>query len=139
MKLISGAQKNHWIQSRICSSEYIGDSSTTPPPNTACTQPSEGHRDHTGTARQCRCGGGTLRVFKHFSRLEADSVKIVSSRPAHQRITSAVGRLVAAEYFRYLRHANQKDDYLPSHLTSPRLYQRGGRVCLPSTTINLQT
>jgi hypothetical protein len=29
-------------------------------------------------------GGGTLRVFRHFARLEIDSDKIVLSRPAHQ-------------------------------------------------------
>ena len=37
--------------------------------------------------------GGSLRVFKQFSWLEAGSVKIALSRPAHQRVTPTVGRL----------------------------------------------
>jgi hypothetical protein len=34
--------------------------------------------------------GGSLRVFRHFAWLEAGSVKIALSRPAHQRVTPAV-------------------------------------------------
>jgi hypothetical protein len=52
-------------------------------PNTACTRPSEEHRDH---------GGGSLRVFRQFARLEVVSVKVALSRPAHQRVTPAVGQ-----------------------------------------------
>jgi len=37
--------------------------------------------------------GGSLRVFKQFAWLEAGSVKAALSRPAHQRVTQAVGRL----------------------------------------------
>jgi hypothetical protein len=35
-------------------------------------------------------GGGSLRVFKRFAWLEADSGKIALSRPTHQRVTQAV-------------------------------------------------
>ena len=34
--------------------------------------------------------GGTLRVFRHFARLEIDSDKIALSRPAHQQVTQTV-------------------------------------------------
>jgi hypothetical protein len=37
--------------------------------------------------------GGSLRVFKRFSWLEVGSVKVVLSRPAHQRVTQTVGHL----------------------------------------------
>ncbi len=37
--------------------------------------------------------GGSLRVFKQFSWLEVGSVKVALSRPAHQRVTPAVGWL----------------------------------------------
>ena len=36
--------------------------------------------------------GGSLRVFRHFAWLEAGSVKVALSRPAHQRVTQAVGQ-----------------------------------------------
>src|SRR6266511_2741433 len=36
---------------------------------------------------------GSLRVFKQFLWLEAGSVKAALSRPAHQRVTQAVGWL----------------------------------------------
>jgi hypothetical protein len=35
---------------------------------------------------------GTLRVFKHFSWLEVDSVKTALSCPTHLRVTQTVGR-----------------------------------------------
>ena len=38
--------------------------------------------------------GGTLRVFKHFARLEVDSGKMVFSHPSHQWVTLTVGRQV---------------------------------------------
>ena len=47
-------------------------------------------RSHTGTARQCRCGGGSRRVFRQFSWLGVGSGKVALSRPAHQRVTQAV-------------------------------------------------
>ena len=53
-------------------------------PNTACTRPSEEHRDH---------GGGSRRVFRRFAWLEVGSVKVAFSRPTHQRVTPTVGRL----------------------------------------------
>jgi len=34
-----------------------------------------------------------VRVFKHFPWLGVGSVKVTFSRPAHQRVTPAVGRL----------------------------------------------
>ena len=37
--------------------------------------------------------GGSRRVFKQFVWLEVGSVKVAVSRPAHQRVTQAVGRL----------------------------------------------
>jgi Rad3-related DNA helicase len=36
---------------------------------------------------------GILRVFKHFAQLQVNSAKMALSRPAHQRVTQAVGRL----------------------------------------------
>ena len=42
-------------------------------------------------------GGGSLRVFKPFAWLEADSVKMAFSRPTHQRVTQAVGRFSSEE------------------------------------------
>jgi 3-oxoadipate enol-lactonase len=38
-----------------------------------------------------------VRVFKQFPWLEAGSVKMASSRPAHQRVTQAVGRIIEEE------------------------------------------
>jgi len=38
--------------------------------------------------------GGSLRVFKQFVWLEVGSGKMALSRPAHQRVTQAVGLLV---------------------------------------------
>jgi hypothetical protein len=35
--------------------------------------------------------GGTLRVFRQFFWLEVGSRKVAFSRPAHQRVTQAVG------------------------------------------------
>ena len=37
--------------------------------------------------------GGSLRVFRQFSRLGVGSVKTALSRPAHQRVTPAVSLL----------------------------------------------
>jgi hypothetical protein len=51
--------------------------------NTACTRPSEEHRDH---------GAGSLRVFKQFVWLEAGSDKTALSRPAHQPSSPLPGR-----------------------------------------------
>ena len=36
--------------------------------------------------------GGSLRVFRHFAWLGVGSGKVTFSRPAHQRVTQAVGR-----------------------------------------------
>ncbi len=36
--------------------------------------------------------GGSLRVFRQFTWLEADSYKMAFSRPTHQRVTQTVGR-----------------------------------------------
>ncbi len=38
--------------------------------------------------------GGSRRVFKQFSWLEASSVKVVLSRPAHQRVRKPLGELM---------------------------------------------
>ena len=38
--------------------------------------------------------GGSLRVFRHFAWLEVGSVKAALSRPAHTRVTQAVGVLL---------------------------------------------
>ncbi len=49
--------------------------------------PGNVRRGHTCTALrlvQCRCGGGTRRVFRQFSWLKAGSVKVALSRPTHQ-------------------------------------------------------
>ena len=41
--------------------------------------------------------GGSLRVFRQFAWLEVDSVKMAFSRPAHQRVTQAVGTHLAKQ------------------------------------------
>ncbi|MFT3894060.1 MAG: hypothetical protein QM730_20715 [Anaerolineales bacterium] len=38
--------------------------------------------------------GGSLRVFKQLAGLGVGSGKMALSRPAHQRVTQAVGRLI---------------------------------------------
>ena len=53
--------------------------------NTACTRPLGEHQDYSG---------GSLRVFRHSVRLEVGSGKVALSRPAHQRVTPAVGRQI---------------------------------------------
>jgi hypothetical protein len=42
--------------------------------------------------------GGSLRVFRQFAWLEVDPVKAALSRPAHQRVTPAVRRLMRDSY-----------------------------------------
>jgi len=49
---------------------------------------------HKRTQHSVHPTGGSLRVFRQFSRLEVGSVKMVLSRPAHQRVTQAVGQLL---------------------------------------------
>ncbi len=44
--------------------------------------------------------GGSLRVFKQVSGLEAGSGKVALSRPAHPRVTLTVGRLRGLMYDR---------------------------------------
>ena len=39
--------------------------------------------------------GGSLRVFRQFAWLEVGSDKMVSSPPAHQRVTHTVGQVLA--------------------------------------------
>jgi len=39
--------------------------------------------------------GGSLRVFRQFAWLEVGSAKAALSRPAHQRVTQAVGQFIA--------------------------------------------
>jgi len=39
--------------------------------------------------------GGSLRVFREFAWLEAGSDKMARPRPAHQRVTPAVGQFLA--------------------------------------------
>jgi hypothetical protein len=43
--------------------------------------------------------GGSLRVFRQLLWLEAGSGKAALPRPAHQRVTPAVGRQVRESYF----------------------------------------
>jgi hypothetical protein len=38
--------------------------------------------------------GGSLRIFEQFAWLGVVSVKAALSRPAHQRVTQAVSRLI---------------------------------------------
>ena len=54
-------------------------------PNIACTRT---------PANYAGAGGGSLRDFEQFSWLEVGSVKAAWSRPAHQRVTPTVGRLL---------------------------------------------
>ena len=63
------------------------------PSNTACTRSPEEHRGH---------GGGSLLVFVPFAWLEVGSGKMALSRPAHQRVTQAVGRLMSSNEQGYL-------------------------------------
>ena len=53
-------------------------------------------------------GGGSLRVFEQFAWLEVGSGKMVLSRPTHQRVTQAVGRLERASDIIF-------DDHHPQH------------------------
>jgi len=39
--------------------------------------------------------GGSLRVFRQFAWLGVGSGKVAFSRPAHQRVTQAVGQQIA--------------------------------------------
>jgi hypothetical protein len=39
--------------------------------------------------------GGSRRVFRQFAQLEVGSVKLALARPAHQRVTRAVGQCPA--------------------------------------------
>jgi len=39
--------------------------------------------------------GGSLRVFKQFAWIGVSSVKMALPRPAHQRVTPAVGQVLA--------------------------------------------
>ncbi len=41
--------------------------------------------------------GGSRRVFKQFTWLGVDSVKVALSRPAHQRVTRTVGQTYCKE------------------------------------------
>jgi len=43
--------------------------------------------------------GGTRRVFREFSWLKAGFVKMALSRPAHQRVTRALGWLVSKKHY----------------------------------------
>jgi len=49
--------------------------------------------------------GGSLRVFKHFRRLEVGTGKIALSRPTHQQVTRAVSlpEVTDASYGDHLR------------------------------------
>jgi hypothetical protein len=51
---------------------------------------------------------GILRVFKHFAWLEARSVKVAFSRPAHQRVTQAVGCLSLVHRLNSMKSTRQK-------------------------------
>ncbi len=51
--------------------------------------------------------GGTLRVFKQLSWLEAGSVKAAASRPAHQRVTHPVGQVVINHIIKSLKSLQQ--------------------------------
>jgi hypothetical protein len=55
--------------------------------NTACTRPLDEHQDGRG---------GTLRVrvFRQSAWLAVGSGKVALSRPAHLRVTQAVGRFL---------------------------------------------
>ena len=63
--------------------DQIKSCATLRQPNTACTRPSEEHRDH---------GGGSRRVFRQFAGLEVVPVTIALSPPAHLPVTPAVRR-----------------------------------------------
>ena len=54
--------------------------------------------------------GGSLRVFKQFLWLKAGSVKAALSRPTHQRVTPAVGTLLAKQkHYSGKRYENKKE------------------------------
>jgi len=52
---------------------------------------------HRTPANYAGAGGGSRRVFKHFAWFEVGSSKIAFSRPAHQRVTQAVGQTYRKE------------------------------------------
>src|SRR6266498_4804997 len=98
--------------------------------------------------------GGSRRVFKQFTWLGVDSVKVALSRPAHQRVTRTVGqtyckeRLFKNEVCSHY-HKRYKTNFvrlmcLPIRSILPlRLYFFGERGCTHSpevqpTTINRQ-
>ena len=43
--------------------------------------------------------GGSRRVFRQFAWLEVGSIKAAFSRPAHQRVTPAVGHLLLQSFW----------------------------------------
>ena len=49
-------------------------------------------RYHIAVQHSVHPTGGSLRVFRQFEWLEAGSDKVALSRPAHQRVTPAVGQ-----------------------------------------------
>ena len=57
-------------------------------PNTACTRPPTNYAGVLMVGLLLR----SVRVFNQFVWLQVGSVKMALSRPAHQRITPAVGR-----------------------------------------------
>jgi len=68
-----------------------------------------------------------VRVFKRFAWLEAGSGKVALSRPTHQRVTRAVGRL---EFFDY-----EQPQEIASNASKKCRYTR--MVVLPETHFHL--
>ena len=46
--------------------------------------------------------GGSLRVFRHFARLEVDTGKVALPRPAHQRVTLTVRQPLLGKGYNFL-------------------------------------
>ncbi len=55
--------------------------------------------------------GGSRRVFKHFAWLEVGSVKMVLSRPTHQRVTHTVGCFAMINTLKGENHDRSKDTH----------------------------
>src|SRR5215207_2828710 len=70
--------------------------------------------------------GGSLRVFRPFAWLEIDSDKMALSRPAHQRVTQAVGR--REEYRWFCLKAVSNCSSHPAHPVSTQRVLREGFI-----------
>ena len=76
--------------------------------------------------------GGSLRVFRQFAWLEADSVKVALSRPTHQRVTPAVSPFLSSILF-------SKDKSMDFNATSTSRDKLLGQLLKASFVVSLLT